>query len=445
MLSKSLGKANGVTEEELGHFEKRIKNVLVRVKEERAQGRLAFMDLPCTETEEIEETIGRLMHNEFEDFIVLGIGGSSLGTKALKESLTHPLWNLLSKKDRKGYPRIFILENIDPYSFSAVLETINIRKSLFNVVSKSGKTVKTISQFLIIKELIEKAVGGEWKKHVVITTDPMSGPLRKISRDAGVTALSIPRGVGGRFSVLSPVGLFPAAIVGIDVKRLLKGALEMAAYCSSEKLNENLASALCAFYILTHQKGKRITVLMPYSDRLSEFGFWFRQLWAESLGKKKSNQESEGLTPVVAIGATDQHSQLQLYIEGPNDKTVTFIEIEDYECEMEIPTIEHKEFAYLSGNRLEDLVHAELSATRRVLTSNGRPNVTLSLSRISPETVGGLVFLYEVVTTFMGYLLDINPFDQPAVEEGKKITREILEGKVVPKSGENFTIECVLD
>jgi glucose-6-phosphate isomerase len=118
------------------------------------------------------------MHNEFENFIVLGIGGSSLGTKALKESLIHPLWNLLSKKDRKGYPRIFILENIDPYSFSAVLETINIGKSLFNVVSKSGKTVETISQFLIIKELIEKAVGSEWKKHVVITTDPISGPLR---------------------------------------------------------------------------------------------------------------------------------------------------------------------------------------------------------------------------------------------------------------------------
>jgi glucose-6-phosphate isomerase len=444
-FSSSLGE-NGITEKELEDFESTIKKVLRRVKEERAQGKLPFMDLPCTSTKEIENTVERVLQGEFEDFVLLGIGGSSLGARALKEALIHPEWNLLSKERRKGYPRVFIVDNIDPYSFSAVLETINIEKSLFNVVSKSGKTAETISQFLIVKDLLEKAVGGNWRKHIAITTDPLSGPLRKIAREEDIASLSVPQGVGGRFSVLSPVGLFPAAMMGIDISRLLKGAVEIDAYCSSEKIDENIASALSAFYFLTYKKEKSITVLMPYSDRLLGFGLWWRQLWAESLGKKKQDGDSEGLTPVVAIGATDQHSQLQLYLEGPNNKTITFIELEDYGSGIEIPrSLEHKDFSYLPGNRLEDLIRAELSATRRVLTSNGRPNATLSLSRISPETIGAIIFLYEVVTTSMGYLLDINPFDQPAVEEGKKITREILEGKEELESEEHFTIECVLD
>lgn len=444
-LSSFLGIENGITEKELGDFEKKIRKVLIRLREERAQGKLAFMDLPCASTKEIDETAEKVLQNEFEDFIVLGIGGSSLGARALKEALIHPEWNLLSRKSRKGYPRVFILENIDPYSFSAVLETIDIKKSVFNVVSKSGKTVETISQFLIVKDLLEKAVGSDWKKHIVITTQSLSGPLRRIAREEKISALSVSQAVGGRFSVLSSVGLFPAAMMGVDIKRLLKGAVEIDALCSGEKLDENIASALCAFYFLTYKKGKQITVLMPYSDRLLGFGFWFRQLWAESLGKKKNSRESEGPTPVVALGATDQHSQLQLYLEGPDDKTITFIELEDYESEIEIPrSFEHKDFSCLSGNRLEDLIKAELFATRTVLTKNRRANATISLSRISPETVGGIIYLYEVVTTLMGYLLDINPFDQPAVEEGKKITREILEGNEASEPMGNFTIECVL-
>jgi len=445
-LSSSLGDENGITGKELSRFENEISGVLRRVREERAQGKLPFMDLPCVSTKEIEDTAQRVLQNEFEDFVLLGIGGSSLGARALKEALLHPAWNLLSKDKRRGHPRVFILENIDPYSFSAVLETINIKKTIFNVVSKSGKTVETISQFLIVKDLLEKTVGSDWKRHIVITTDPLSGPLRKIARDERVTALSVPQGVGGRFSVLSPVGLFPAAMMGIDINRLLRGASEIDAHLSGERLDENIGSALCAFYFLTYRKGKHITVLMPYSDRLLGFGLWFRQLWAESLGKKKSNGESEGPTPVAALGATDQHSQLQLYIEGPNDKAITFIELEDYESELEIPgSFEHRDFSYLPGNRLQDLIRAELSATRRVLTKNGRTNATISLSRITPETIGGVIFLYEVVTTFMGYLLDINPFDQPAVEEGKKITKEILEGNESLEYEKGFYIECFLD
>lgn len=443
-LYSSSGNENGITQEELSGFEGDIKQILNRVKEERAEGRLTFMNLPCAGTERIEETANIALENGFEDFVLLGIGGSSLGARALKEALVHPEWNLLSRKDRGGYPRAFILENIDPYSFSAVLETINIEKSLFNVVSKSGRTAETISQFLIVKDILEKSVGSDWKKHIVITTDPLSGPLRRIAKEEGISSLSVPHGVEGRFSVLSAVGLFPAAVMGIDIKRLLKGAAEMAACLFGEKLDENIAAALSAFYFLTYRKGKRINVLMPYSDRLLGLGLWFRQLWAESLGKKNSDGGGQGPTPIVALGATDQHSQLQLYLEGPNDKTVTFIELNDYENGTEIPETRYKDFRYLSRNMLEDLIQAELYATRKVISSNGMSNATLSLSRISPETIGGIMFLYEVVTLFMGYLLGINPFNQPAVEEGKKITREILEGKEQIESGGNFTIECVL-
>ncbi|HEX3035473.1 MAG TPA: glucose-6-phosphate isomerase [Thermodesulfobacteriota bacterium] len=443
-LSSNLGNENGITKNELSEFESRVRKALNRIKEESSQGKLPFMGLPCLKTEEIEKTTNALLKDGFEDFILLGIGGSSLGARALKGALVHPEWNLLSKGERKGYPRAFILENIDPYTFSAVLETINIKKTIFNVVSKSGKTPETVSQFLIVKDILQKAVGSNWKRHIVITTDPLSGPLRKIAREEKIVSLSVPQGVGGRFSVLSSVALFPAAMMGIDIRRLLKGASELDACISSERLDENIAMALSAFYYLTYKKGKYITVLMPYSDRLIGFGSWFRQLWAESLGKKKANQESEGFTPVVALGATDQHSQLQLYLEGPNDKTITFIEVEDYESEIEIPKgFDKDEFSYLYGNSLQDLIRAELSATRRVLTSNGRPNVTLSIPRVSPESIGGIMFFYEVVTTLMGYLLEINPFDQPAVEEGKRITKDILEGKEELSSEEKFTIDCV--
>ncbi len=444
-LSSSLDTEKGITERELSDFEKKIRDVLRRIRDERAKGDLAFMDLPCASTKEIEDAAAKALQSEFEDFILLGIGGSSLGARALKEALIHPEWNLLSQENRKGHPRVFILENIDPYSFSSVLETIDIKRSIFNVVSKSGKTVETISQFSIAKDLLVKAVGNDWKKHIVITTDPLSGPLRKIAREEKITSLSVPQGVGGRFSVLSSVGLFPAAMMGIDIKRILRGAVEIDALCTGDKLYENIASALCAFYYITYKKGNPISVIMPYSDRLLGFGLWFRQLWAESLGKKRNSHESEGPTPVVALGATDQHSQLQLYLEGPDDKTITFIELEDYESEIEIPrSFDLNDFSYLPGNRLEDLIRAELFATKTVLTRNKRANATICLSRISPETLGGIIYLYEVVTTLMGYLLEINPFDQPAVEQGKKITRDILEGTQTFEPMGNFTIECVL-
>lgn len=445
-LYPSLNKEAGITEDEFTGFKNKAFKALKRIKEERAQGKLAFMDLPCESTEEIENTASKVLQNGFESLVVLGIGGSSLGTRALKEALIHPHWNLLSGKKRSGHPRVFVVENVDPYSFFSVLEVIDIKKTLFNVVSKSGKTLETVSQFLIVKELLKKAVGNSWKRHFVITTDPSSGPLRKLAEEENIASLPVPPGVGGRFSVLSPVGLFPAVVMGIDIKRLLNGAKGIDAYCSSESIEENIALALSAFYFLTYRKGRDITVLMPYSDRLIGFGLWWRQLWAESLGKRKNRHECEGATPVVAVGATDQHSQLQLYLDGPDNKTVTFIEVEDYEREIEIPnTLEYEEFSYLGGNKLDELIRAELLATRTVLTKSGRPNITLSISRISPETIGALMFLYEVVTVIMGYLLEINPFDQPAVEEGKKITRKILEGRQESKTLKGLTIECFLE
>lgn len=416
-----------------------------KLKKENLEGRLGFMYLPCKNPSPVVKMAEEAKSRGFSDFVLLGIGGSSLGAKAIADALTHPYWNLLPSAERNGCPRVFFLENVDPSAFSAAIGVIDIEKALFNIVSKSGKTLETVSQFLIVKELLEKACGSKWRDHVVITTDPEMGPLREIAEEEGILSLAIPQEVGGRFSVLSPAGLFPAALMGIDVGGILSGASEIAAFCVSEDLTENIALALCAYYLTSYEKGKPITVLMPYSEKLWGFAMWFRQLWAESLGKKKPGDGCVGLTPAVALGAQDQHSQLQLFIDGPDDKTITFIRVESQSLDLEIPnSIVKEDFRCLYGSTLGELLLAELAATRDALARCGRSSVTISLSTISPETIGAMFFLYEMVTVYMGYMLGINPFDQPGVELGKSITRQILDGSTAPLTAETHLIECVL-
>jgi glucose-6-phosphate isomerase len=435
----------GITEECLARFMRSATKALNRLKGENLEGRLGFMYLPCKKPSQVVKMAEEAGGRGFSDFVVVGIGGSSLGAKAIADALAHPYWNLLSTAERNGRPRVFFLENVDPSAFSATIGVIDLENTLFNIVSKSGKTLETVSQFLIVKELLEKACGSSWREHVVITTDPEKGPLREIAEEEGIESLSIPQEVGGRFSVLSPAGLFPAAMMGIDVNGLLDGASEIAAFCVSENITENIALALCAYYLTSYEKGKPITVLMPYSERLWGFAMWFRQLWAESLGKRKPGGGCVGLTPAVALGTQDQHSQLQLFMDGPDDKTITFIRVENEPHDSEIPkSIVKEDFKSLYGSTLGELLLAELAATRDALARRGRSSVTISLSAISPETIGAIFFLYEMVTVYMGYMLGINPFDQPGVELGKSITRQILEGGAELLPAETHLIECVL-
>ena len=383
------------------------------------------MDLPTDET-----AVGMVMKlansvaGRFENLVVLGIGGSALGPIALKSALCHPLHNLLDAKARDGKPRLFVLDNIDPDLIGATLEYLDPEKTLFNVITKSGGTAETMSQLMICHDMVSKAVGDDTADHFIATTDPEKGDLRKMADDLGWRTLPIAPNVGGRFSVLTPVGLFPAAMLGIDVRQLLSGAAFMDRRCEARSIERNPALAFAALQYILYGKGANISVLMPYSSALSDVADWYRQLWAESLGKRLSltgETVNVGPTPVKALGATDQHSQVQLYVEGPFDKSVTFIEVERFDRTAAIPKALSGYAAtdYLSGHTMNELIAAEKKGTEVALTAAGRPNGTITVPEISAFTVGQMLYLFEMATAMSGALYGVNAFDQPGVEAGK--------------------------
>ena len=434
MMAPPLDPGAGIREEEIKALIPRVREIHQDLYKKRAEAQLPFLTIPFHPSlvQEIKKYT-RQVKGWVENFVVLGIGGSALGARALQTALNHPHHNLQSRTMRKGFSRLFVCDNVDPDGFKALLDTIDIRKTLFNVISKSGGTAETMSQFLIVREILKKRLGNRKEAdHLVITTDPTKGILRQIARDEQIASFSIPPLLGGRFSVLSAVGLLPAAMVGIDISELLAGAREMEQRCGSEEVLHNPAYLCAALAYLAYQKKqKTIRVFMPYVDALKGVGEWFVQLWAESLGKRFNQQGQEvwvGQTPIVALGATDQHSQLQLYMEGPPDKVLTLVSVKNYAGMQPIPKMypEIEALAYLGGHSLNELIQAELQATRMSLAKNGRPSLLITLPRVNPFTVGQLLFLLELETYFGGQLLNIDPLDQPGVEQGKLLTFALL-------------------
>ena len=368
-----------------------------------------------------------------DSFVVVGIGGSALGNIALHSALNHPEYNQLPRPPRRG-PRLFVPDNIDPDRIAALLEVVDLENTVFNVVSKSGSTAEIISEFLVFRDALIKKLGTERHvERIVITTDPERGELREIVKRFGYASLPIPSDVGGRFSVLSAVGLLSAAVTGIDIHKLLKGAVEMDALCrKSKKLWENPALTGAALhYLMDKAKGKNIQVMMPYAHALRDVADWFCQLWAESLGKRVDRAGKTvhaGQTPGKALGVSDQHSVLQLYLEGPFDKVVTFLTVEEFRTTVPIPPAfpGFEAVKYLGGHTLNELIRAEQRATELALTQSGKPNCAIRLPRVDEETVGALLYLLEMQTAYAGELYNINAFDQPGVELGKNFTYGLM-------------------
>ena len=427
VMAEVIGERDGILREELlsfRHFVVETHSIIQREKDRK----FYFCKLPYQDTEEIKDYAQHIREN-FEYFVLIGIGGSSLGAKMLFESLTDLNYNL------KNSPKFFALENVDPVVFASVLEQIDIKKTCFNVVTKSGSTVETIANFSIILSMLKKELGDKYKDHLVFTTDPEKGFLRKLGNQEGIKMFDIPPKVGGRFSVLSPVGLLPAAVVGIDIDELLSGAKKMDLICSIEEHVEHNPAYLIALthYIANMRRGKTISVMMPYAEKLSSFVDWYRQLWAESLGK-----DGLGQTPVKAIGTIDQHSQIQLYREGIRDKIITFIQIEETEQDFKIPENLPEDISYLSGHSLHEILNKELLGTKAALIKSKVPNITISMDKISAYNIGMMIYMYELATGFSGYLYKINPFDQPAVEEGKNFTYALMGRKGYEEKLEEF-------
>lgn len=371
----------------------------------------------------------------FENLVVLGIGGSALGNIALQAALNPPTYNVLTYGERPG-PRIFVVDNVDPDNFASVLRFVGgadgagLKRTLFNVISKSGETAETAAQFLMVRARLIEQLGGErHAEHIVAITDPARGTMRSICDREGYATLPVPDGVGGRFSALSPVGLFSAAMCGIDIAALLDGAAAMDKRCSRPTLTENPAAMLATLLVrLGLEKDKTNHVLMPYSNALYLLADWYRQLWAESLGKRVDREGREvftGFTPIKALGATDQHSQIQLYREGPNDKVVGFMEVECFGAADSV-SIPHgmgvEALSYLEGARLTTLLNAEKRATEYALVESQRPNYTIRWPKIDAHHVGEFIQLWQVATAYAGLMLNIDAYDQPAVETGKLAT-----------------------
>lgn len=433
MLSPRLGGSRGVDPAALDAMADRFAAVHDDVEKRRESGELGFFDLPYAGSviDEIE-TFAEGGGQAFTNIVVLGIGGSALGTVALRSALLDPFWNELDDEGRDYFPRLYVVDNPDPATFAALLRRIDVRQTLFNVVSKSGGTAETMSQFMVIKHKLAEEIGEGYRRHILFTTDPEKGVLRKLTSEEGIAALPVPPNVGGRFSVLSAVGLLPAAMAGIPIRQLLEGARAMDERCRTADLKKNPAGIFAALQYLADTEAKApIHVMMPYSDPLRDVADWYRQLWAESLGKQfnRAGEEiSVGPTPVKALGATDQHSQVQLYMEGPFDKTITFLIEGERGNDIEIPHeyTEIPELAYLGGHSLGELLKVEKEATEAALTQRGRMNMTIELPRVDAHAIGELFFLMQIATVYAGGFYDVDPLDQPGVELGKQLTYGIM-------------------
>lgn len=351
----------------------------------------------------------------FTDCLFLGIGGSALGPKSLLEALRH--------KASPGI-RFHFQENPDPVDWKHTLSFLLPAHTLVCAVTKSGTTFETLAQLLIALEWLGRE---RWASHLVCITDPEKGDLREFARQHGLQSLPIAPAMGGRFSVFTPVGLFPAALAGLSIDDFLRGAAQVRDHLDKGPHEKNPLFVLGHEFI-RHFPKRPIHVFMPYSTPLRGFGAWFSQLWGESLGK-----DGKGFTPVAALGATDQHGLLQLLRDGPDDKITWFVTVDSIDDDVAIPkrpagldSSNLPALAQLEGNSLSALLRIEYQATSLVLTRRGRPHLTFRMDRLDERSLGALTFAFCSLTAVTGALWNVNPFDQPGVEESKVLIRESL-------------------
>ena len=313
------------------NYKNRISQIITKINNEKHTigAGLQWMNFGYgEETSWYVKEYAALVENRFENILILGMEGSAPGGMAITDALLTPYWNFLPDEKRNNFPKIFYLDNIDPDEILGLLEILDLKKTLVNIITKSDSTAETMSQFMIIKDKMEKELGDDYRKNIVATTDKNTGVLRQIAEQEGYKTFVVPDDVGGRFSALSAVGLLPLALTGIDIDEIIRGVKDMDEMLQNTDIHSNIAAQNALIhYLADKQKGKNISVMMPYASRLKSFAKWYIQLWAESLGKEydlDGNKVHNGQTPVAALGATDQHTQIQLFNEGPNNKIITF-------------------------------------------------------------------------------------------------------------------------
>ncbi len=415
----------GFSDQDFADVQSKREQAAATVREMNSKGELGFTKLPYANIDQIISLANEL-RSEFADVVLIGIGGSDLGSRAVHRALNSPYFNL-NEQRRNGSPRLFFTgDTTDPVALSEVIEEVDWNHACVILVSKSGNTVEQMSTFVLLRQRLLDAVGDNQTKRAIITiTDGEKGTLHDVTIQEGYRTLAVPGDVGGRFSVLTSAGLLPLAVAGIDIQGLLKGAADMS-------IDDDRPLAYATLQYLAYTKREqRIHVFMPYTYSLREVGFWFRQLWAESLGKayaKDGQEVHSSPTPIASVGPTDQHSQVQLYREGLNDKTYTFVVVKEVRVDYTLPEAfsNFEGVAYLKGHSMNEILHAEQRSTDQSLKEVGRPTCLIELDRMDAYHVGQLLFFLELATAYAGEMVGINTYDQPGVERGKELMYQIL-------------------
>lgn len=423
------GESAGVTLDDLRKLESDIQQALGQLKSSVGHKDGFFLDLPIHPIDE-EKALAQELRKTYDNLVVIGIGGSALGTRAIYRGLRRPH----SDRFRDGRPRgdalrLFFIENVDPVEIEDLLDSLDLERTVFNVVTKSGTTIETISGMLIVRErLLERFGQDGYRARMICTTGPEQNALRILAEEEGLRTFEIPPGVGGRYSALSAVGILPLLCAGVDVDALLKGARAGRDNALHEDLERNVAVLFAAIQATFIERGTGDVVFMAYIPQFADLGEWFVQLWAESLGKTRPDGSAVGPTPIPAIGARDQHSLLQLMMEGPLERNVVFVEDESMPSTLRVPKAPPALSAlkHLGERALSDTLHAEQRGVEAALREAGRPSSTLRLQGVKEETIGAFVITLEMATALTGLLLGINPFDQPGVELGKRYAHGIL-------------------
>ncbi|QGA81601.1 glucose-6-phosphate isomerase [Halomicrobium sp. LC1Hm] len=405
----------GLSRDELATLDDRVARAHDRIERGRADDEFGYaaLNLPATtDAEAIRDAVAPV--SDAETVVTVGIGGSALGARTITSALT-----------ADGGTSHVVLDNVDPDHVTRVLSDLSLSETAINVVSKSGTTAETLSNFLVVREAMVEA-GVDWTERTVVTTGD-EGPLAALADEHDLPTLAVPDGVPGRFAALSSVGLVPAAMLGCDIEGLLDGAA-----AAAETLDSSLfdcpAYAYGAVAYGLEERGATINAVVPYAERLEPFAEWFAQLWAESLGK-----DGRGQTPARALGATDQHSQLQLYRAGRRDKLVTLLRPRERPS-LDVPAAAADALAHLEGTDLGELLDTELRATEASLAEAGQPNVRVELDRLDPRGLGELLYAMEAACILVGELAGVETFTQPAVEWGKQAARDVLEGDETEKT-----------
>jgi glucose-6-phosphate isomerase len=422
-LDTSVG-AKGLSRASLDRELVKLRPALDKLRAWRADNVLPLLSLPARRDDLAVLKPHADRFAKFEHVVVMGMGGSSLSGKtlvALKDQGFGPA---------QGRPKLWFMDNVDPATYAELLARLPLDRTGFIAISKSGGTPETLVQLFAVLQGMEAKLGkGGLGAHVIAITEKTDNPLSRLAARLGCTVLEHDPNIGGRYSALSLVGMLPAMIAGLDCAAVREGAASVLDPVLAANDPTGLAPAIGAALSvgLARERGLNITVLMPYVDRLNTFAFWYRQIWAESLGK-----EGQGTTPAVALGTVDQHSQVQLYLGGPADKLFTLL-IQDTAGQGALLSAAalggDSALGYLTGHTMGDLLLAEADATAATLVKAGRPTRVMRVSRIDERTMGALMMHYILETIFAAELWGIDAFDQPAVEEGKVVTRQYLSAR----------------